>query len=497
LALAAFVYGFLYGFDGLLLRDYSIYLYSGQRVAEGIPPYTGVFDHKGPFSPLLAGVGVLLSKELGFLDDVYSVRVLFFLAGSFAVVAIYLLGKSAFGSRAAGIFAALTFLGFYAYAQPAASGPEPKTPMVLFEALSLTFSTNKRWFWGAFFGCLASLVWQPMAIFFLVSFFLAVSRPKEEERLNAVLKALAGIALPFIATLAYFYYYGALSDFMDGFFLFNVKYLVRGDQGGWPLSQLGGMVAVVSLAYGTMVVPIMVGLINIFRLYFVRPFEYRYAPLLLSLPAPLLWSLKDFQLADDFFVFLPYVAVGFGAFLASMVASLGRRRRSEAKKRRLLAMLFGVLLIGVALANTSEVINANAAKELKGTQIDLSQQREGALEIQKRLGGGEGEEEVKLASIGSPQALVLLEKKNPNPYLWITAGVDNEIEARVAGGFEGWVEGLKEAKPDGILFFGEGQSLMFTTHLTSEHAKELNDFLNSYYHVEKIGPWWLYVRGPK
>src|SRR5919202_5349328 len=417
LALAALVYG-MYGFDGVLLRDYSIYLYSGQRVAEGIPPYVGVFDHKGPFSPLLAGVGVLLSKELGFLDDVYSVRVLFFLAGSFAVVAIYLLGKSAFGSRAAGIFAALTFLGFYAYAQPAASGPEPKTPMVLFEALSLTFSTNKRWFWGAFFGCLASLVWQPMAIFFLVSFFLAVSRPKEEERLKGVLKALAGIALPFIATLAYFYYYGALSDFMDGFFLFNVKYLVRGDQGGWPFSQLGGMVAVVSLAYGTMVVPIVVGLINILRLYFVRPFEYRYAPLLLSLPAPLLWSLKDFQLADDFFVFLPYVAVGFGAFLASMIASLrsssSSSSSSEAKKR-LLAMLFGALLIGVALANASEaVVSVNAAKELKGTQIDLSQQREGALEIEKRLGGGEGGG-AKLASIGSPQALVLLEKKNPNP----------------------------------------------------------------------------------
>jgi hypothetical protein len=204
-------------------------------------------------------------------------------------------------------------------------------------------------------------------------------------------------------------------------------------------------------------------------------------------------------LADDFFVFLPYVAVGFGAFLASMLGRLSSRR-SEAKKRRLLALLFGALLIGVALANTSEVINAGAAKELKGTEIDLSQQREGALEIEKRLGGGGGgggEGGVKLASIGSPQALVLLEKKNPNPYPWITAGVDNEIEAREVGGFEGWVEELKEADPDGILFFGEGQTLMYTTHLTSEHAKELNDFLNSYYHVEKIGPWWLYVKGAK
>src|SRR5919202_626868 len=38
LALAALVYG-LYGFDGPLYRDYGIYLYGGQRMAEGIPPY--------------------------------------------------------------------------------------------------------------------------------------------------------------------------------------------------------------------------------------------------------------------------------------------------------------------------------------------------------------------------------------------------------------------------------------------------------------------------
>src|SRR5215207_2986988 len=41
-ALAAFVYG-LYGFDGVLLRAYSIYLYSRQRMAEGVPPYAFIF----------------------------------------------------------------------------------------------------------------------------------------------------------------------------------------------------------------------------------------------------------------------------------------------------------------------------------------------------------------------------------------------------------------------------------------------------------------------
>src|SRR5215210_2261973 len=75
LALAALVYS-TYGFEGVLLRDYSIYLYSGQRMAEGVPPYVSVFDHKGPLPSMLAGLGVMLSKWLNW-DDIYAVRLVF------------------------------------------------------------------------------------------------------------------------------------------------------------------------------------------------------------------------------------------------------------------------------------------------------------------------------------------------------------------------------------------------------------------------------------
>jgi hypothetical protein len=106
LALAVFVYG-LYGFDGVLLRDYSIYLYSGQMIAEGVPPYVSAFDHKGPLSPMLAGLGVVLSGLLGW-DDVYTVRLVFFTTACLGVVAVYLLGTCVFRSRVAGLFGALT-----------------------------------------------------------------------------------------------------------------------------------------------------------------------------------------------------------------------------------------------------------------------------------------------------------------------------------------------------------------------------------------------------
>src|ERR687884_1660334 len=333
LFLAVFVYG-MYGFDGALPLDYSIYLYSGQRMAEGIPPYISIFDHKGPLSPMIAGLGMMLSKLTG-SDDVYTVRVLFFATGCLTVVAVYLLAKSVFRSQVAGFFAALTFLGFYAYGYPAASGPEPKTPMVLFQTLSLLLASQKRWFWAGCFGSLAFLVWQPMGVFSVVVFVLAVSRPKGERR-DAVLRALGGIATPLLVIVGYFYYYGALGKLLDGVVLFNALYLTRGDYTTAPLasrvlsdptlsqtlldpSLLWESVSDIVLPYITMSVPIVIGLAMIIRLYFLKPYQYRFAPILLSFLAPPLWALIDFQLSDDFFVYLPYVAIGFGAFVVWVI----------------------------------------------------------------------------------------------------------------------------------------------------------------------------------
>jgi hypothetical protein len=531
LALAAFVY-LLYGFEGVLLRDYSIYLYSGQRMVEGIPPYVSVFDHKGPLSPMLAGLGAMWAKELNW-DDVYTVRLVFYAIGCLTVAAVYLLGKSLFESQLAGLFGALTFLGFYGFAQPAASGPEPKTPMVLFQTLSLLLAIQKRWFWAGFFGSLAFLVWPPMAIFPLVAFILAVTSFRE-ERYRAALRALAGIAAPLVVVGVYFYSNDALDDFFDGFILFNFVHLVRGQA---PLTwHLAGVASNIVLPYGTMLVPILIGLAMIVRLYFLKPFEYRFAPIVLSFPAPILWSLRDFQLADDFYVFLPYVAVGFGAFLVLAIhhtkavqllavllcaililaPALWLSRGSlllagnlyvfiplvaagfavllvfalyRAKTSLVPTVLLSGVLLTVALANTLDEVNASASDRLKGTDISLSQQREGALEVEHRLGEG-----ARLASINSPQVLVLLHRENPNPYLWLTHGVDKAIEVRTPGGFEGWIQELEESDPDAISFFGEGQSLTFSSYLTPEHKQEFFDWLRTRYHAEKIGPWWLYVK---
>jgi hypothetical protein len=330
-----------------------------------------------------------------------------------------------------------------------------------------------------------------MGLFSVVTFVLALTRPKE-ERYGATLRALAGITTPLLATVAYFYYHSALDNLLDGVVLFNALYLTRDAYTTTPLifrvlsdpSNLWGPVSNIVLPYITMLGPIIIGLVMLIRLYFLRPYQYRFAPILLSFPGPPLWALIDFQLSDDFFVYLPYAAIGFGAFLASVI--------HRVKTPRLAGVLLGAVLLGVAIANTFEEINAIAAHRLLGTTIDLSQQREGASEIEERFG-----EDVRLASINSPQVLVLLHRKNPNPYLFITSGIDRYIDAKTPGGFEGWVGELQEFNPNAITFFSEGQSLLPGAHLTEAHHQKLLGWLNSRYQMEKIGPWWLYVRNPQ
>lgn len=469
LALAAFVYG-LYGFDGPLYRDYGIYLYGGQRFAEGVPPYAGIFDHKGPLPQALAGLGILLFAPVG-LGDVYAARLAFFLAGCLSAVAVYLLGEGVFRSRATGLFAALTFLGFYGYARPVASGPEPKTPMILFEALSLLFMSTRRWFWAGMCGSLAFLAWQPMGALPIVALILALAQPGR-ERVGAALRVLSGAAAPLVAVFAYYLHKDALGELLDGLVLFNLLHVSRR---AFPILNPSGPLEEMIAGYGIMLVPCAIGLAAIARLYFVGPPRCRHAPLLLSLPVFAAFSALDFQVPEDLYPFLPYAAAGFGGALAAALGRLGSGRLAAA------AFLAGLLLL-LAISNTPLM------NERGSPGPSLGEQRESVERIEERLG-----EEARIVSINAPQVLALLGEENPNPYLFTTDGLDRQIEAEFPGGFEGWILSIEEHDPGAIAFFADAQRQMPDSGMFPEHREVLIRWLRSGYHAEKIGNFWLYV----
>ena len=108
--MASFVYG-IYGFQGTLGRDEGIYVYSGQQMADGVPPYVSVFDHKGPLSPMLCGFAVAFGRSIG-MDDILACRAIFFGISVLSVVSVFVLSEKVFGSLRGAFFSALILCGF-------------------------------------------------------------------------------------------------------------------------------------------------------------------------------------------------------------------------------------------------------------------------------------------------------------------------------------------------------------------------------------------------
>lgn len=466
----------LYGFHGTLVRDDAIYAYSGQRMAAGIPPYVSIFDHKGPLSPILAGLGVVLGRIFQ-IDDLFAVRLVFFVISALSVSLVYLLGLHLFRSARIGIVCALTFAAFDGFASYAASGPQAKTPMVLFEILSLLLISQRRWFWAGLCGSLAFLTWQPAIILILVSIVVAFVQTKE-NRFLAVGKTMLGACVPIIVVFAYFLYKDSVNELLEGLVFFNITHLDRGPT--TLLSHIKKPVAAVAWGYTTMLLPICVGLAMDLSLYFQdrTPGEYsvgdilqtRFSPILLSFPAPFLWSLIDFQWIADFYFFLPYAAIGFGKFVdfaAQGYSGKNTKGVNNCHRHFVFATIIFVL-IGICIINS-----------IKTGNNELLDQRRAAYEIETRFGRN-----MKLVSIGCPELLVLLRRSNPNPYVFIINGIDNRIDADYENGFKGWIKNLEYYDPD-VIAFGTTEG---------KHTDTLVNWLEMKYKKEQVGPFMLYIK---
>lgn len=491
-------------FGAGLSRDGAIYLYSGQQLLQGVPPYVSIFDHKGPLTPLLSGAGVFVADLLD-ASHVMSVRVLFFILGCATIAAAYALSRRLLKSARGAVFATITFIGFFSFGRYAVAEPEAKTPMLLFQTLSLLLTSQKRWFLAGISGSMAMLIWQPMAVFTLVTLILAATKPGEVGRRCAVLRTLAGALSPVAAVVLCFYLWGALYELINGAVLFNFRYL---DQERLSfLAQVARAAEAIFVGYSSVFVPVtiasmlaivLVGFFALIRLYVTRLrrivatgasarelLDSRFAPLLLSLPFPAAWSLLDFQGYPDFYVFLPYVALGFGGFLDYAVRRAASRRRAAPRKaRRNLSAGACTMLAILAVASSMIIVSpAQRASSLTIQQhgispTDLEDQRLAAQEIERRYG-----EDARIVSIGVPQLLVLLHETNPNPYAFVIRGIDNEIAQTTPGGFDGWLQQIQSHDPD-VIALGP---------TTGDHEEMLRNWLNENYEREDVGPWVVFV----
>lgn len=465
------------GFEGRMWRDHGILMYSGQQMAKGVPPYVSLFDHNGPLSFLIAGAAIIVANAWS-VDDVFAVRMVFCALSALAVVALYLLTLTLFGSRSVGLLSAIVFIGLECFARDAGSGPRVKTPMVLFEILCLLFAARKNWFSAGLFGSLAPLVWQPAGIYAVAAvLFAALQSARGRERASSLTRAIAGTLLPIVVVSGYFVYKNAFGEFVNSAVLFNLIYVEQVP--ATLIQHFANPIAAVYRAYPLGVFPIVLGFLATLAFCVWRLRENggsiskllatdRFAVFLVSFLAMVIWSLIDFQGGPDLFVLLLYVAIGFGWLLylalghVMDILHLGR-----AARRAVLAVLCIILVM------------TEAGYYRKTRNDGLQEQRRLAHQIEDEFG-----RDCRLITISSPEILVLLNKTNPNRYLIIASGIDNLIDATEPGGFEGWLRQL-EAYDAPVIALGP---------ITGRRAQMVMDWLNAHYEARKVGTWTLFVK---
>ncbi len=477
---AAFVYS-RYGTEGELYRDGAIYVYSGQQIVQGVPPYVSMFDHKGPLASFLCAAGVWAAELMG-KDEMLCIRALFLALSCATVSAVFWLVHALFESRWQAFLSSLVFLGFYGFGAAALGGPDPKTPVVLLQVLALVFLTRRRWFWASFCGSLAALSWQPTGIYSIAAFVLAYFQAS--RRGPALAAAALGTLVPWIASGVYFLAHGALADFVDGILTFNLRYLET------PTSlrnHLAFMLTAVIVNFRAMGFLIALGLCVMPLLYawrmratglsfFACLVRDRFSSILATFPLPVIWSLLDFQGYADFFIFLPYAAVAFGWLLEHGLASLSDLARLSTRGRfALRCAICSVLFLGCTCVYWSG-----------RPRRDLQEQRAAARRLIEEHGA-----DLRVVSVGVPEALVFLRRTNPSRYGFIMRGIHRHIDAHTSGGFRGWLDELDASNPDVLVV---GRDLDF--YLPPAFAAAWNDWLARYERDPDAKLWDVYVRRP-
>ena len=288
------------GAEAHFVHDEGVYVYGGQRMLEGVPPYVSIFDAKAPFGTVLCAAGIAAGRLIG-LDDLTAARALFFLLSCLAVVALYYLALVLFESPWQAALTSVLLIGFREFGAHAMAGPLPKSAAVLFVTAALALTAGRRWFPAGVAAGLAAVTWQPTGIYPIVVVLLAWFQAGERGRWRAAARGLAGALLPAVALVLFFAAQGSLFALLDGSFLYPALFH---DAPQSAVVHLRRMLAATLKPFGGMGFAIALGLVMMGPLYLWRAragasdartgvvralLGDRFAGILIAFPAPLLW----------------------------------------------------------------------------------------------------------------------------------------------------------------------------------------------------------------
>src|SRR4051812_6489425 len=218
-ATAAVLLFLRWGINGRLSRDEAIYTYGGQQLAHGVAPYASIFDIKSPVATMTGGVAAGIA-HLFDRNDVYFIRLAFFLLSVLTVIAVYMLAVHLWRSVAAGVVAAVVFASFTGFAEDALSGPDAKTPGIAAVVFSMWFACRRRWWWSGVLAGVGFLVWQPLFPYAVITVLVAFFTSERADRWWAAARAAGGAVTPVAVVAVYFVIAGAFGKFVEAVFIY-------------------------------------------------------------------------------------------------------------------------------------------------------------------------------------------------------------------------------------------------------------------------------------
>jgi hypothetical protein len=457
-------------------RDEGIYAYGGQRMVHGVPPYSSIFDPKTPVATLLSGVGAWLGHLIG-RNELTCIRLTFFLVALATVVSLYLLALRLWGSVVGAFVAAVVFCSFNVYAADALGGPGAKAPGILGAVLTMLFVVERRWYWAGFASMVAVMTWQPLVIFPVMVLVITAVDVRASREWKQLYRALAGLATPLVAIIAYFAATDGLGHFWEAAFWFPATGIHKHYS---FITQVKTIHHVVVSAYHFSAYLLLIGdlaLVAVVVAFLVRRRDNLRAALrdplvsivFVTMIFELGYALYDFQGPPDVYPFLPYPALGFAALVA-----LGSRRLATPEARRSAAA--AVLAAAMVVVGFSFVWFKNSNRHDEGLH---NQQADGCA-LDRLLSPNR-----RLYVLGDPVPLVITRRVNPDRFIYLEEQVDRWKIDHTPGGFAGWTQQIAAHDPAVIILQGwkHGYAVTMKSWIRSQG-----------YQSRFLGKWHVYVR---
>ena len=416
-----------HGLNGTLARDLALYSYSGEQLADGVPPYVSVLNRAGPLAHIVPGIGSVLAGWFG-KDDVLTQRLLMTFLSMLTVWVIYLVGRDLFRSKAAGAISATTLLTIQGFMMFATGGPREKTTMMLMMALALWAIVHQRWGWAGAFVALATLTWQPAFALGFVAALAAVSYRREDKPLRSVGWICLGGAIPTALTVLGFTLAGAFKPLIECFVLINLHYTRQGGIITFFRYDSGALVH----GFGPSLVVLAIGLpaAVVTAIVLLRRPGWRDDPRVRArigfgagIVVALLSSLKTFNGWPDALYMVPVAVLTFAGLVHQLITRLPART----------AITAAYCALALVLAGLNAVHTSNDK---------LVAQRAAVRAVFNITG-----EDASVISIAAPAPLVLAHKTNPVEYQMFKNGFDAYVDDAYPGGLQALAQHLGELAP--------------------------------------------------